>query len=257
MFYRSFFKSLLIDEHGRWKNLYYILIASPRSIAIRRIVEKNAAHSSQILDIGSRKSPYTRRLKRHITCLDKASDSDGYLGFTQQLTNKLSELPNIEVVYGDVLELPFTNETYDMVLCIEVIEHIDNDEKALCEISRVMKRGGQGLFTTPNGDMVSNINPYHIRHYSPGAFSEKLRSYFDEVTLYTICPWPKWCNLLFRLLRKFEDTHSFGIFFLYSVLRVVYLLHEFMVPECLCPGMTIIARVAKPKYSDVIKKINQ
>jgi len=144
-----------------------------------------------------------------------------------------------------------------MALCIEVIEHIKEDRKALSEVSRVLKDGGVAFFTTPNGDMVPNINPYHVRHYSPVAFLEKLRSYFDEVSLYTMCPWPKWCNLLFKLLRKFEDTHSFGIFFLYSVLRIVYLLHEFMVPGWLCPGTTIVARVSKPKYPDVIKKINQ
>ena len=237
-------KGLFVDHLGRWKEPYYILLVLPEHIKIRSIVEKESSQSVMTLDVGGRKSPYTRRLNGYLVILDKPTDSDGYLGLTSGLINKMSELPNTEVVLGDALALPFADKTYDTALCIEVIEHIDDDEKALSEIARVLKPDGRGVFTTPNGKVMPNINPYHVRHYSPKDFLGKLEKYFDEVKLWTICPWPKWYELLYRLLLK----GSVGILLLYSVLRFAYLLLDFAVPRSLSgPGKVIVARVAKPK----------
>ena len=248
---RKLLKGLFIDHMDRWKEPYYILLALPEHIKIRSIVEKEASRSAMVLDVGGRKSTYTRRLNGHLVILDKPTDSDGYLGLTSGLINKMSELPNTEVVLGDVLALPFSDKTYDTALCIEVIEHIDDDEKALFEIARVMRSNGRGLFTTPNGDVMLNINPYHVRHYSPKDFLGKLEKYFDEVKLWTICPWPKWYELLYRLLLK----GSVGILLLYSVLRFAYLLLDFAVPRSLSgSGAVIVARVAKPKIHSATTK---
>jgi ubiquinone/menaquinone biosynthesis C-methylase UbiE len=43
---------------------------------------------------------------------------------------------------GSVYELPFQDETFDCVIISEVLEHLGEDERALREISRVLKRGG-------------------------------------------------------------------------------------------------------------------
>ncbi len=251
MSFLSFFRGFFIDEMGCWRNSYYILLAHPQHIKVRSTIEKAVGQLGLILDVGSRKSPYTRRLKGHVTYLDKPTESSGYLGFASDMVAKMSKLPNREVVLGDALALPFADRTYDVVLCIEVIEHIDNDEKALFEIARVMKPNSWGFFTTPNADVMSNLNPYHVRHYSPKDFLEKLEKHFSEVRLQTICPWPKWYNLLYKLLRDFD----IGSLFLYSILRTAYLLLDLMIPRCLSgSGAVIVAQVAEPKIHNVATK---
>lgn len=51
-------------------------------------------------------------------------------------------------VIGDVHQLPFPNETFDIVVCIEVLEHLHTPSLALAEIQRVLRKNGLLLLTT-------------------------------------------------------------------------------------------------------------
>lgn len=53
------------------------------------------------------------------------------------------------VVQGDGLQLPFADETFDRVICSEVLEHIRDDESAINELARVLRRGGTMAVTVP------------------------------------------------------------------------------------------------------------
>ncbi len=44
---------------------------------------------------------------------------------------------------GDIEHLPFRDNTFDMVVCLGVLEYLNTDEKALREIRRVLKPGGE------------------------------------------------------------------------------------------------------------------
>lgn len=52
-------------------------------------------------------------------------------------------------VKADLLDLPFENESFDIVFCNHVLEHIEDDRKAMSELYRVMKKGGWGIFQVP------------------------------------------------------------------------------------------------------------
>ena len=52
-------------------------------------------------------------------------------------------------VKADILDLPFENESFDVVICNHVLEHIQDDRKAMSEIYRVMKHGGWGVLQVP------------------------------------------------------------------------------------------------------------
>ncbi len=49
----------------------------------------------------------------------------------------------------DITDLDIANETFDLVVCYHVLEHIDNDKKAMEELYRVMRQGARGLIQTP------------------------------------------------------------------------------------------------------------
>lgn len=53
---------------------------------------------------------------------------------------------------GDLLALPFEAESFDVVLCLDVLEHVEllSQPKALVEIARVMKVGARLFLTVPN-----------------------------------------------------------------------------------------------------------
>lgn len=56
----------------------------------------------------------------------------------------------VKIVYGDITDLPFPSNNFDVVILSEVLEHIDDDLKALEEIRRVLKNGGKLILTVPN-----------------------------------------------------------------------------------------------------------
>lgn len=52
-------------------------------------------------------------------------------------------------VKADILDLPFEDESFDIVFCNHVLEHIEDDQKAMSELFRVMKKGGWGILQVP------------------------------------------------------------------------------------------------------------
>ena len=53
------------------------------------------------------------------------------------------------VTLGEVTALPFPDATFDLVCALDIIEHVDDDNTALEEISRVARPGGVLLISTP------------------------------------------------------------------------------------------------------------
>lgn len=52
-------------------------------------------------------------------------------------------------VKADICDLPFEDNSFDVILCNHVLEHIPDDAKAMSELLRVMKPGGWGIFQIP------------------------------------------------------------------------------------------------------------
>jgi methionine biosynthesis protein MetW len=58
---------------------------------------------------------------------------------------------NLEVqLIEDAADLPFPDETFDVGVCTEVLEHLFEPQKALAEIRRVLRPGGRVITTVPN-----------------------------------------------------------------------------------------------------------
>ncbi len=73
----------------------------------------------------------------------------------------------------DVQNIPFSDSSFDVVICNHVLEHVDDDRKAMNELLRVMKPGGFGIFQVPLDSSIEvtledqNINTPELRekHY--------------------------------------------------------------------------------------------
>lgn len=101
----------------------------------------------------------------------------GYeLGSTGDLTCELNSHQRQVPYYCIDLEtmpLPVSDETFDIVICCEVLEHMDVDPMfMLAEVNRVLKPGGTMLLTTPNitsthalFKMLRGIEPYFFMQY--------------------------------------------------------------------------------------------
>ena len=52
-------------------------------------------------------------------------------------------------IKADICDLPFLDNSYDFILCNHVLEHIIDDDKAMRELYRVLKKNGVGIFQVP------------------------------------------------------------------------------------------------------------
>lgn len=61
---------------------------------------------------------------------------------------------NVQFEESSAENLGFSDESFDIVLCSDVVEHLENPEKCFAEIRRVLKSGGTAIITTPNPSSV-------------------------------------------------------------------------------------------------------
>lgn len=67
----------------------------------------------------------------------------------------------------DGAHVPYPENTFDAVLCIEVIEHVQDDNGLISEIVRVLRPGGVLLLSTPDAAVEDlNSKEHHVRHYT-------------------------------------------------------------------------------------------
>jgi ubiquinone/menaquinone biosynthesis C-methylase UbiE len=60
-------------------------------------------------------------------------------------------LPGLEIRRGDLnAALPYEDESFDHVVCVEGLEHIENPHQAVREFRRVVRRGGHLVVSVPN-----------------------------------------------------------------------------------------------------------
>ena len=115
-------------------------------------------------------------------------------------------------VVASAYELPFPDQSFDFVVHCEVIEHLQQPEKMLAEASRVLKRGGLFILTTPHRLTESPHDPNHVREFFPGQIKGLLEPHFSEVTI-KLTHHVFWYGLYSYTFRRFGNRH-FGQWFL-------------------------------------------
>jgi 2-polyprenyl-3-methyl-5-hydroxy-6-metoxy-1,4-benzoquinol methylase len=89
--------------------------------------------------------------------------------------------PDLNIKQGDIYKLPYKDNSFDLVVCTEVLEHLENPKKALLELVRVSKKyvllsvPNEPLFMMANLLRGKNLSRWgndveHIQHWTSGSF---------------------------------------------------------------------------------------
>jgi ubiquinone/menaquinone biosynthesis C-methylase UbiE len=89
---------------------------------------------------------------------------------------------------GNAEKIPLPDLAVDVVVCIETLEHVNQDQQAVAEFCRILKTGGTLYLTTPNAKITQPKkgkpdNPFHIREYTPHELQDLLSARFSKVVL--------------------------------------------------------------------------
>lgn len=147
-------------------------------------------------------SPSTLSLERHrLLWLYLKNETDFFtkplklLHFApeQAFYKRFKKLENIEYtttdlnspladVKADICNLPFADNSFDVILCNHVLEHIPNDTKAMQELYRVMKPGGWGIVQIPQD--LKRENTFEDDTITDKKERAKIFGQYDHVRIY-------------------------------------------------------------------------
>jgi ubiquinone/menaquinone biosynthesis C-methylase UbiE len=105
---------------------------------------------SRVLDVGAGRGPY-RKLFAH--CRYEAHD----FGEEPATVGHYTSLDHV----SDVLAIPVSNASFDVIVCTEVLEHVPEPIRAVHEFSRILKSGGKLILTAPLGSHLHQ-EPFHF-----------------------------------------------------------------------------------------------
>jgi len=119
------------------------------------------AKECRVLDLGSA----TGGNSLHIASMGHSVTSVEY----SAIGIEIQKSKGLEVIWADARKLPFEDESFDVVICLDVLEHIEEDFIVISEISRILKSGGRFLISVPEDPKLwsshdESVN--HIRRYT-------------------------------------------------------------------------------------------
>jgi SAM-dependent methyltransferase len=82
--------------------------------------------------------------------------------------------PGIPVVRGNLVQLPFDDGGFDLVVSLQTVEHLWDQEALVAECLRVLRPGGRFVLSTPNRRTFPPGNPFHARELDAGELRELL-----------------------------------------------------------------------------------
>ncbi len=89
----------------------------------------------------------------------------------------------LEFAQADVAALPFAEDSFDLVVSFETIEHVSEPEAVLDEFSRVLAPEGLLVISTPNRHEYLVENEFHTREFTHEEFLALLRPRFPGVRI--------------------------------------------------------------------------
>lgn len=95
---------------------------------------------------------------------------------------------NLEFVLGSATGIPYPDESFDLVVSFETIEHLSEQEAMLSELRRVLCPDGILIISTPDRDVYHRAygaeNHFHVKELDKPSFKKMLRRHFPFVDLY-------------------------------------------------------------------------
>lgn len=137
---------------------------------IKRTIDKEIRNKKvRILDVGCGNKPYYPFFE---------SVATSYTGLDICTGEKVDIVSSAE-------KIPFKKNSFDVVVCFQVLEHIENPEKAISEMHRVLKKGGILMLSTHGNMHVHGVPNDYWRWTRYGL--QKIFKRFDDVQVLDNC----------------------------------------------------------------------
>ncbi|MCC6178218.1 MAG: class I SAM-dependent methyltransferase [Chloroflexi bacterium] len=114
-----------------------------------------------VLEVGCSSGYYLRLLRDHLPNATVIG-SDYVLGPLRELATTLPDVPIIQL---DLVHCPLPSQSIDVVVMLNVLEHIQEDAAALRQVYRVLRPGGLLILEVPAGPLLYDVYDRLLLHY--------------------------------------------------------------------------------------------
>ncbi|WP_327590606.1 class I SAM-dependent methyltransferase [Nonomuraea sp. NBC_00507] len=229
---REIYRTVEVEDRHWWYR-------ERRAILAREL--RRLGMPGRALDVGAAGGGNTRVLVRHGWDALIADYSETAVGLARER--------GLSAIHADACDLPLPDESFDLVLAFDVLEHIEDDGTAARELTRVLKPGGTALITVPC-DMAlwsaHDVASGHVRRYSRESLCALLTE--QDLALDRVWSW----NVLLRPVVARRRKHTSGsdvmeMPFLVNLGLTAVIVAERYMPVKSLPGVSLIARAHRPR----------
>ena len=178
------------EMHRHYTDAYDRLISAAGEGSPERWRDRNAAlapfkQSGSILDLGCSSGAFLQSLR--------GKDWDLYgIEMSEESARRAVAATGAKVFVGHILEAQFPPESFDVITCFDVLEHLYEPQRVMARIAEWLKPGGVFYVLVPNADSAEGRVfrsywhglelPRHLFHYSPAS----LKLLAESVGLQTV-----------------------------------------------------------------------
>ena len=191
------------EHHGRRQE--FVFGADDRAGLIAQLV---GGPGLRVLDLGCR----TGALTQHYAKGNELVGVDVDQGALEQASARLG----IETVWADVEdELPFPDESFDVVVAGELLEHLADPAAAVAHVRRVLKPGGRFVGSVPNAFRLKSrirfaagrhpeTDATHLQLFTPAALAALLGDFDDVKIRFAVGRYVRWHARLMARVQVFS-----------------------------------------------------
>lgn len=146
-----------------------------RYLSVRSIVKDKT-----VLDVASGTGYGTQLISRHAKKVYGVDYSPEAIEYAKEHYGA----NNIEYSVGDAQDISLPDNSVDIVVSLETIEHLKDPAKFVSEVKRVLKADGQFIVSTPNDDEFIEGNEFHLHEFDLSELQRLIKKNFKTADFY-------------------------------------------------------------------------
>jgi ubiquinone/menaquinone biosynthesis C-methylase UbiE len=216
---------------------------------VRHMVEQLPLRTgARVLDVGCGGGTFLELLNARKLELFGSELSEDALHFARRLAS-------VSFVSADMTAMPFRDCTFDLVVAIDVLEHISEHSQACKELYRVLRPGGYAILTVPAFMCLwgHHDGTYgHKRRYTIGGLAKELRAVSLDIRMISYMQFLLFAPMfVFRnvknILKSTKDDFFYTVPWFDALLEKIISSEKYVLGRLPVPiGPNIICIVAKP-----------
>jgi len=161
-----------------------MILEGPLGIYLRSLIDdlldeigKENMNGKRALDLGCGYGYYTVDLLQRGYEVDAVDISDHSIKMTREQIEKMGNHPRVEIHNINAFDFE-PKKKYDLIICLEMLEHLHEDLKLLKLVNTWLKDDGILLISVPHNEKLRNIRDEqadHLRRYSKDEIKDKLK----------------------------------------------------------------------------------